>query len=151
MADTDAKDNPNPVLHAVEDRRLRRASLDPVIDEAFDAIRNIEDPEHPYTLEELGVVAPDTIQHDAAQSVLTATFTPTVPHCSMSNLIGLMIMTRLRQTFPFTVKIDVRVAKNTHLQEDSLNKQLADKERVCAAMENPHLLQLIESKFQRCN
>jgi metal-sulfur cluster biosynthetic enzyme len=90
-------DNPNPVLYEVPDKRLTRASLDPVVDEAFDAIRNIEDPEHPYTLEELNVVSQQAIQHQ--NGTVTVTFTPTVPHCSMSNLIGLMIITKLKQTF----------------------------------------------------
>lgn len=75
-------------------------------------------------------------------------FTPTVPHCSMSNMIGLMIITKLRRFLPANVKIDVTVAKNAHLQEEELNKQLNDKERVSAALENMTLLSMINSKIE---
>lgn len=52
-----------------------------------DLIRSIYDPEHPNTLEELRVVsAPQiTIVHNR----ITVEFTPTVPHCGMSTLIGM--------------------------------------------------------------
>lgn len=54
-----------------------------------DLIRSISDPEHPsMTLEQLAVVsAPQiTILHDKNSCLVE--FTPTVPHCGMSTLIG---------------------------------------------------------------
>jgi hypothetical protein len=42
-------------------------------------------------------------------------------------------------------KIDVYVRKGTHQSEEAVNKQLTDKERVAAALENGHLLEGITS------
>lgn len=49
-------------------------------------IRTIYDPEHPNTLEELNVVSAQQIT--IAGNRLHVEFTPTVPHCGMSTLIG---------------------------------------------------------------
>ncbi|KAG2020832.1 FAM96B protein, variant 2 [Coprinopsis cinerea AmutBmut pab1-1] len=51
-----------------------------------DLIRSIYDPEHPNTLEELRVVSASqvTVGHNR----IKVEFTPTVPHCGMSTLIG---------------------------------------------------------------
>lgn len=107
-------DNPNPIVYAPEDRRLKRATIaDPKVQEVFDIIRRIQDPEHPYTLEELNVVSEEQCTYK--DDIVTVEFTPTVPHCSMSNLIGLMIITKLRRFLPPNVKTDVFVSKNAHL------------------------------------
>jgi hypothetical protein len=37
----------------------------------------------------------------------------------------------------------VRIQPGTHASEQAVNKQLADKERVCAALENKHLLGVV--------
>ena len=39
-------------------------------------------------------------------------------------------------------KVDIKVTPGTHQSESQVNKQLADKERVAAALENSHLLQV---------
>jgi len=39
--------------------------------------------------------------------------------------------------------VDVRIRSGTHASEAAVNKQLADKERVAAALENSHLLQVV--------
>jgi metal-sulfur cluster biosynthetic enzyme len=64
-------------------------------EEVFMIIRNIQDPEHPLTLEQLNVVNRDQIEVNdnfhAGSDVLSSVnirFTPTVPHCSMATLIG---------------------------------------------------------------
>jgi len=51
-----------------------------------DLLRSITDPEHPVSLEQLRVVTPEDI-HVAGNRVLVY-LTPTIPHCSMSTLIG---------------------------------------------------------------
>ncbi|RTG91062.1 pre-mRNA-splicing factor SYF2, partial [Schistosoma bovis] len=43
--------------------------------------------------------------------------------------------------------IEVKVKPGTHDSEDEINKQLADKERVAAALENPALLKLHKRLF----
>lgn len=39
--------------------------------------------------------------------------------------------------------MDISVTPGTHSTEDAVNKQLGDKERVAAALENPNLLNMI--------
>ncbi len=50
-------------------------------------IRTINDPEHPLTLEQLAVVSVKQIHMNGNN--LLVEFTPTVPHCGQSALIGL--------------------------------------------------------------
>lgn len=38
----------------------------------------------------------------------------------------------------------VRITPGAHNTEDQINKQLADKERVAAALENPYLLEVVD-------
>ena len=70
-------------------------------------------------------------------------FTPTIPHCSMATLIGLCIRVKLARSLPRRYKVSVRIAEGTHSSEAAVNKQLNDKERVAAAMENKHLLEVV--------
>jgi hypothetical protein len=72
------------------------------------------------------------------------TFTPTVQHCSMATVIGLCLRLKLMQNFPPHFKIDIKVAPGSLANEESVNKQLNDKERVAAALENPNLRQLVD-------
>lgn len=51
-----------------------------------DLIRSISDPEHPLTLEQLAVVSEPQVIVD--NNNVLVEFTPTVPHCGMSTLIG---------------------------------------------------------------
>lgn len=70
-------------------------------------------------------------------------FTPTIPHCSMATLIGLSIRVQLLRTLPARFKVTIEVTPGTHVSESAINKQLADKERVAAALENNNLIQVI--------
>ncbi|KAH3769380.1 hypothetical protein DPMN_170647 [Dreissena polymorpha] len=49
----------------------------------------------------------------------------------------------LRQSAHMIAQVDVKIAPGTHASEDAVNKQLADKERVAAALENSHLLKVV--------
>ncbi|EPQ28191.1 uncharacterized protein PFL1_04019 [Pseudozyma flocculosa PF-1] len=118
--------------------------------EVYDLIRSITDPEHPLTLEQLAVVNASHIvveQGDAAANKLPHVlleFTPTIPHCSMATLIGLSLRVRLLRALPPRFKVDIRVRPGTHQSENAVNKQLNDKERVAAALENAHLLDVVQ-------
>jgi metal-sulfur cluster biosynthetic enzyme len=132
----------------VQGKQIHQESIDK--DEVFDIIRNIQDPEHPLTLEQLGVVSRNQIDVKENQgyegySILDVRFTPTIPHCSMATLIGLSIRVKLLRSLPSSdrFKVTVRIEPGTHNSELAVNKQLADKERVCAALENIHLLGLV--------
>lgn len=111
--------------------------------EIFDLIRNINDPEHPLTLEELHVVQEDLINVNDSENEVNIKFTPTIPHCSMATLIGLSIRVKLLRSLPSRFKVNVEITPGTHASENAVNKQLADKERVAAALENKHLAEVI--------
>jgi len=143
-------ENANPTLHTVLGFREESAAdwddsiTDPFdVREIFDLIRDINDPEHPLTLEQLNVVTEEQIMVDDVKSRIEVEFTPTIPHCSMATLIGLAIRVKLLRSLPERFKVDVRIRPGTHASEVAVNKQLADKERVAAALENSHLLTVV--------
>ncbi|TPX43445.1 hypothetical protein SeMB42_g04716 [Synchytrium endobioticum] len=129
---------------AADDRALDDSTVDELdADEIFELIRHINDPEHPLTLEQLNVTQVDHITVDSASSLVHVRFTPTIPHCSMATLIGLCIRVRLLRSLPDKFKVDISVTEGTHQSEKAVNKQLNDKERVAAALENSHLLEVV--------
>eukprot|EP01086_Lenisia_limosa_P000286 TRINITY_DN1052_c0_g1_i1.p1 TRINITY_DN1052_c0_g1~~TRINITY_DN1052_c0_g1_i1.p1 ORF type:complete len:155 (-),score=21.06 TRINITY_DN1052_c0_g1_i1:33-497(-) len=117
-------------------------------EEVFDLIRDIGDPEHPLTLEQLKVVCKEQIY--VKNNLIRVEFTPTIPHCSMSTVIGLSIRVRLMRCLAPATKIDVYIKEGTHNSEKTINKQLNDKERCIAALENNHLLGVVNGCLRRC-
>ncbi|CAH0382816.1 unnamed protein product [Bemisia tabaci] len=113
-----------------------------------DFIRNIKDPEKPATLEELEVVSEDSIKIKPSTpsciSVIQVEFNPTVPHCNLATIIGLCIRIKLERALVDPFKLDIYIKEGTHSTEEEINKQINDKERVAAAMENPNLRSLVE-------
>ncbi|XP_047960903.1 protein AE7-like isoform X1 [Salvia hispanica] len=143
--------NANPVVYERKERQTRSAPGDvdeyavEAIDqlEIFEHIRDVKDPEHPYSLEELKVITEDAIEVDDKRSYVRVTFTPTVEHCSMATVIGLCLRVKLMRSLPQRYKVDIRVAPGSHASEAAVNKQLNDKERVAAALENPNLVDMV--------
>ncbi|CDQ71154.1 unnamed protein product [Oncorhynchus mykiss] len=107
------------------------------------SFRSINDPEHPLSLEELNVVEQVRVRVDDQENTVGVEFTPTIPHCSMATIIGLSIKVKLLRSLPEKFKIDVHITPGTHTSEDAVNKQLADKERVAAALENSQHLEVV--------
>ncbi|XP_016323023.1 mitotic spindle-associated MMXD complex subunit MIP18-like [Sinocyclocheilus anshuiensis] len=143
-------ENANPLIFQRSGERRLTATdededvADPIDDrEIFDLIRSINDPEHPLSLEELNVVEQMRVNVNDQESMVSVEFTPTIPHCSMATLIGLSIKVKLLRSLPDRFKIDVHITPGTHASEDAVNKQLADKERVAAALENSQLLEVV--------
>ena len=68
---------------------------------------------------------------------------PTVPHCSMATIIGLCLRVKLLRSLPSRFKVSVEIQAGTHASEKAINKQLRDKERVCAALENKYLVGMV--------
>ncbi|KAK5843718.1 hypothetical protein PVK06_006176 [Gossypium arboreum] len=147
--------NANPVVHAKKERVVRNE--DPHGDDAVDPleiydillllanfVRDIRDPEHPYSLEQLSVLSEESITVDEKLGRILITFTPTIQHCSMATVIGLCLRVKLKECFPPHFKVDIKVAPGSHADEESVNKLLNDKERVAAALENPNLRQLVD-------
>ncbi|XP_026123665.1 mitotic spindle-associated MMXD complex subunit MIP18-like [Carassius auratus] len=143
-------ENANPLIFERSGERLLTVAdededvADPIDDrEIFDLIRSINDPEHPLSLEELNVVEQMRVNVNDEESTVSVEFTPTIPHCSMATLIGLSLKVKLLRSLPDRFKIDVHITPGTHASEDAVNKQLADKERVAAALENSQLLEVV--------
>ncbi|KAH0542209.1 hypothetical protein GP486_008653, partial [Trichoglossum hirsutum] len=112
--------------------------------EIYDLVSSISDPEHPLSLGELAVVnLPDIDVRDepsASFSTVLVEITPTITHCSLATVIGLGVRVRLEQALPPRFRVDVRIKEGTHSTADQVNKQLNDKERVAAALENGTLM-----------
>ncbi|KAI5011102.1 hypothetical protein ZWY2020_013239 [Hordeum vulgare] len=106
--------------------------------------QDIKDPEHPYSLEDLNVVNEDSVEINDELSHVRVTFTPTVEHCSMATIIGLCLRVKLMRSLPPRYKVDIRLTPGSHATEAAVNKQLSDKERVAAALENSNLLDIVE-------
>ena len=109
-------------------------------------VRHLNDPEYPLTLEQLGVVGFDRIKVTDSKYV-ELMFTPTIPHCSMAQIIGLMLKVKLLNNLPKTMKVTVKVTPGTHVKELDINRQINDKERVAAATENPNIIKVLRRGF----
>ncbi|XP_072242594.1 cytosolic iron-sulfur assembly component 2A isoform X2 [Leuresthes tenuis] len=115
--------------------------------EVYDVIRSIRDPEKPNTLEELDVVTEKCVEVQEIGEddyLIIIKFSPTVPHCSLATLIGLCLQVKLQRCLPFKHKLEIYISEGTHSTEEDINKQINDKERVAAAMENPNLREIVE-------
>ncbi|EAN95755.1 hypothetical protein, conserved [Trypanosoma cruzi] len=136
-------------------------------EDVFYELSTIRDPEkRSYTLADLGVVAQDrcSIEYDQYHSyslagdggksvsgaptpkriaVVTVVLKPTVQHCSLMALICLCVYAKLKEALPPWMcdwKIDIKLVDGSHLQKRELEKQISDKERVAAALENETLI-----------
>ncbi|KAH8732886.1 hypothetical protein GQ44DRAFT_601331 [Phaeosphaeriaceae sp. PMI808] len=124
--------------------------------EIYDLISTISDPEHPLSLGSLAVVnlpdisiLPPTSPLSSISTVVVD-ITPTITHCSLATVIGLGVRVRLEQALPPRFRVDVRIKKGTHSTDDQVNKQLGDKERVAAALENGTLMGVLRKMLETC-
>ncbi|KAL5269203.1 hypothetical protein ACHWQZ_G002882 [Mnemiopsis leidyi] len=108
----------------------------------YDLLRDIKDPEFPNTLEDLGIISEEKIT--VSDDVVTVYFKPTITHCSLATMIGLCLQTKLHRELGQEYKIDVLVEPGFHEKEHSVNKQINDKERRAAALEDSALLAMVE-------
>ena len=118
----------------------------------MDAIGNIRDPEKPNTLEELGVICEENVFVEESEKGYNVKiiWTPTAPHCSFANNIGLSILYKIQNDLnDVNMKLDIILEKGSHLTKDMskiylVDKQINDKERVAAAFENPEVIAMIK-------
>lgn len=132
-----------------------------------DLIAPIQDPEHPLTLGSLSVVnlpdisisptLPPTSLSPNGNSggqpqitTVTVLVTPTITHCSLATVIGLGVRVRLEQALPPRFRVDVRIKEGTHSTAEQVNRQLGDKERVAAALENGTLMSVLRKMLDGC-
>ena len=127
--------------------------------EIYDLIATMSDPEHPINLGSLAVVQlsdiaiKPTIKNRPNSNLQTVTvlLTPTIQHCSLATVIGLGVRVRLEESLPARFRVDVRIKEGTHSTAEEVNKQLADKERVAAALWNPTLQSFIKKMIETCH
>ncbi|KHN32508.1 MIP18 family protein [Glycine soja] len=86
--------NVNPIIYEKKERRAPSAPHD---EYAVEPIDQQEDPEHPYSMEELKVIE-EAVELDDQRNMVT--FTPTVEHCSMATVIGLCLRVKLMRSLP---------------------------------------------------
>lgn len=127
-----------------------------------DLIAPIQDPEHPLTLGSLSVVnlpdisltptlPPSSLPSSLPQiTTVTVLVTPTITHCSLATVIGLGVRVRLEQSLPPRFRVDVRIKEGTHSTAEQVNRQLGDKERVAAALENGTLMGVLRKMLEGC-
>ncbi|KAL9610205.1 MAG: hypothetical protein Q9167_005082 [Letrouitia subvulpina] len=122
----------------------------------IDLIAPMTDPEHPFTLGSLSVVnLPDisltpTVP-DSPLTTVTVLLTPTITGCSLAQVIGLGVRIRLERALPPRFRVDVKLKEGSHHAVNETNKQLGDKERVAAAMENRNLMGVIGKMLEGVN
>lgn len=101
-------------------------------------------------LQDVHLISPPDITNPAALSRVLVELTPTVTHCSLATVIGLGVRVRLEQALPPSYRVEVKIKEGTHSQADEVNKQLADKERVAAALENDNLMGILKKMMKPC-
>lgn len=115
-----------------------------------ESLAGIKDPEEPFTLEQMKMLTEEDVEVGYSPIPrLRITWKPTNPACTCAVNIGLCIRYKLMIDFPempFKVDIYVREGSHTSPQEGSdyaVDKQVNDKERVAAALENPDIMELV--------
>ncbi|KAA6416071.1 MAG: cytoplasmic required for cell [Lasallia pustulata] len=134
------------------------SSAEPIDEqEIYDLISTISDPEHPLSLGSLAVVnlpdiriAPLSPNSSSPLRAVLVEITPTITHCSLATVIGLGVRVRLEQALPPRFRVDVRIKEGTHSTGEQVNKQLGDKERVAAALENSTLMGVLRKMLETC-
>eukprot|EP00834_Sanchytrium_tribonematis_P006584 NODE_498_length_6794_cov_0.318250.p5 type:complete len:161 gc:universal NODE_498_length_6794_cov_0.318250:1317-1799(+) len=147
--------NANPIVQSTVENKLDYNMDEGIVDlitpeEIYHLIAKINDPEHPLNLEQLRVVnlkdvliENTTVINGLQCAKIKIYLTPTIPHCSMATLIGLTIRVKLMFSLPDRFKVFIYIKPGSHQNEAQINRQLNDKERVCAALENPNLIEVV--------
>jgi hypothetical protein len=104
----------------------------------FEMLRHFNDPEHSLSLEQLNGVRPELITVIGENARVE--FTPTIPNHTMATLIGLMIRVKLHRSLLLVLTLMFYIKQGKHEQQVEIKKQLNDKERVLAAVENGNLV-----------
>ncbi|KAG6477911.1 hypothetical protein ZIOFF_061343 [Zingiber officinale] len=158
--------NANPVVYQKKERRPRGLAAvtdeyaeEPIdLLEIFDHVRDIKDPEHPYSLEELKVVTEESIEvNDKESHVRQGHFYTHDRALQYGHYYWTLLASKAYAQSSFSLQgghpggswnaCNRSRGYNTilFLLLAHLNKQLNDKERVAAALENPNLQEMVDS------
>jgi len=130
--------------------KLDRSDEHYLSEEVYDIIRTIRDPELPKSLEELDVVDPDLVWVRVDEThkwvLVKVVWVPTTPSCGFAMNIALCIRTKLEREFTQReyMKLEIKVQDGKHDTGQAIDKQVNDKERALAAMENETVKAAIE-------
>lgn len=85
--------------------------------------------------------------------LITVFLTPTNWNCHLWSIIGLCVFEKLKQDGIYGIqdgfpKVEVKIREGSHTTSDDLTKQLNDKERRTAAMENPDIRNIVMACIQ---
>jgi metal-sulfur cluster biosynthetic enzyme len=97
----------------------------PTVAEVFEALKPVMDPEHPISITDprMGIVRTEFIRVE--EDLIRVLFKPTVPHCPMGGLIGILIRHKLETSFP-GASITVKLVPGSHSMESDVNAMISD-------------------------
>jgi len=120
-----------------------------IINKVYEIVRSIRDAEFPYTMEHLDMVNETDIEVESKrnQKHIKVHWKPSSPSCRFATHIGLAIRLKLERelTDYEKIKLTLLIKSGGHKQQKIIDKQINDKERTAAAMENEELLNFIEN------
>jgi len=138
--------NASPTVYDCDDDDappLSNEECDALRTDIYSVIRHIADPEHPHTLEQLRVVSLSGIHVAEVDRSVVITLIPTVPHCSLTLIIGLCIRVAVEAEHR-NIKLNFAIPANKHQTAAETSRQLNDKERCAAAMEIDSLAETVK-------
>jgi metal-sulfur cluster biosynthetic enzyme len=104
------------------------------ISEVFEALKPVQDPEHPISITDsrMAIVKEEYII--VTEEEIQVQFKPTVPHCPMGGLIGILIRHRLEEVYPRS-SIRVMLLPGSHSREHEVNSMITDDARYSGIVE----------------
>jgi metal-sulfur cluster biosynthetic enzyme len=136
----------------------------PLSIQIFYYLKNILDPEFPNKIYSLGIISFEIIFVKIFLYIKCAFFgillIPTIKYCGMSPLIALCVENKLNKKklakklnkiFPsdWNWKFTVEIPFYAHLKAINISKQLNDKERKSAALENLGIRRIIKKSYEK--
>jgi metal-sulfur cluster biosynthetic enzyme len=109
------------------------------ISEVFEALKPVQDPEHPISITDsrMAIVKEEYIivtEEEIQVQFKPTEFKPTVPHCPMGGLIGILIRHRLEEVYPRS-SIRVMLLPGSHSREHEVNSMITDDARYSGIVE----------------
>ncbi|MEM3587543.1 MAG: iron-sulfur cluster assembly protein [Candidatus Jordarchaeaceae archaeon] len=90
----------------------------------LDVLKDVQDPEMPASILDLGMVNEDDITI-VSDNKVKVTFKPTSAMCPMGSIIGVLIKKKLKDALG--IDAEVRVRPGTHMNEEMVNDMINNK------------------------
>jgi metal-sulfur cluster biosynthetic enzyme len=102
--------------------------------EVFEALKPVQDPEYPISITDprMAIVKEEYIS--ITEEEIQVQFKPTVPHCPMGGLIGILIRHRLEETYPDRY-VRVMLLPGSHSRELEVNSMISDDAKYAGIVE----------------